>query len=305
MITALTTASRILSKEPSTERSPHLSIRVACSKENSDTSFVAYQYATYPFRLSSNLRLDPTDPQRVYAYIMSAAPGILSGDDLRLHVEVGDRASLYLTDQSATKVYSKPTGGESAQVEWTINVGAGAYCEYVPEPIILFNAAMLTQRMQVILHPQGQLVLSEIIVPGRIARGEFYDFERYQSRLRVQRPTGEVCFADNLRLLGKTNRFKHSPLLSECPLMGNFIVVVPGVDLTQLVRAFESFSLLEDGLEDGPDRLQACSSRLPGCQGLLVRAIATQVSDLKAYQHHLLNCVRQLTGQVPLPPIPK
>ncbi|MEN8445027.1 MAG: urease accessory protein UreD, partial [Cyanobacteria bacterium J06555_13] len=197
-----------------------------------------------------------------------------------------------------------------------------------PEPIILFSDAMLTQHMQVILHPQGRLVISEIIVPGRMARGEFYDFERYQSRLRVQRPTGKVCFADNLRLVGRANRFKHSPFLTGSPLMGNFIVVVPGIDLTLLVQALEAFSLLEAPLLEAPlleaplleaprleeprpevsmlkNRLQACSSRLPGCQGLLVRALATQVSDLKAYQHHLLNCVRQLTGQPPLPPIPK
>lgn len=289
---------------PSMMSGPHLSMRVACSKEKPGTSFIAQQYATYPFRLSGNLRLDPTDLQWVYAYIMNAGPGILSGDDLRLTVEVGDRASLYLTDQSATKVHSKPAGGESAQVHVSLQVGAGAYFEYVPEPIILFSDAMLTQHMQVILHPQGRLVLSEIIVPGRMARGEFYDFERYQSRLRVQRPTGEVCFADNLRLVGKSNRFKHSPFLTGGPLMGNFIAVVPGIDLRLLVQALETFPLTRDGALP-KDRLQACSSRLPGCQGLLVRALATQSSDLKAYQHHLLTCVRQLTGQPPLPPIPK
>ncbi|MEO0540932.1 MAG: urease accessory protein UreD [Cyanobacteria bacterium P01_A01_bin.105] len=273
---------------------PHLSMRVSCAER---ASFIAHQYATYPFRLSGNLRLDPADPDRVYAYIMNASPGLLSGDDLRLALEVGDRSSLYLTDQSATKVHSQPPGGAAAQVTWTVQVGAQAYLEYVPEPIILFSSAGLSQRMQVTLHPQGRLVLSEIIVPGRLARGEFYAFDQFQSRLRVQTPEGELCFADNQRLVGRANRFKHSPWLADLPIMGNFILAVPGVSLTQLVQQLQSYELSPE--------LRVGHSPLPSGNGVLVRAIATQVSVLKAYQRHVLNCVRQLTGQPPLPDIPK
>ncbi len=53
------------------------------------------------------------------------------------------------------------------------------------------------------------------------------------------------------------------------------------------------------------ETLQVSDSVLPGCNGLWVRAIATQVSAVKAYQRHLLNCVRQLTKNAALPTIPK
>ncbi|MEM9163037.1 MAG: urease accessory protein UreD [Cyanobacteria bacterium P01_F01_bin.4] len=279
------------------ETKPHLSMRVSCAGGDQGPSFIAHQYATYPFRLSGNLRLDPTDPHRVYAYIMNACPGLLSGDNLQLALQVGARASLYLTDQSATKVHSRPAGGPTAYQTWTLEVGAHAYLEYAPEPMILFSAAALTQRMQVTLHPQGRLVLSEIIVPGRLARGEVYAFDQFQSQLRVQTPEGELCFADNQRLLGRGNRFKHSPLLTDLPIMGNFILVVPGVSLTQLGQMLQTYGLSSE--------LRVGHSTLPGCNGLLVRAIASQVIVLKTYQRHVLNCVRQLTDQPPLPDIPK
>ncbi len=275
----------------------HLSMRVSCAGGEQGPSFIAHQYATYPFRLSGNLRLDPTDPHRVYAYIMNACPGILSGDDLRLALQVGPGASVYLTDQSATKVHSRPQGGPRAHQTWTMAVGANAYVEYVPEPVILFKSADLTQRMQVTLHPQGRLVLSEIIVPGRLARGEFYEFERFQSRLRVENPDGQLCFADNQRLVGQGQGFSHSPFLAQLPIMGNFILVVPGVELPLLAQALQTY-------ERSPE-IRVGHSTLPGCNGILVRAIATQVSLIKQYQHHLLNSVRQLTGQPPLPDIPK
>ncbi|MEM8810301.1 MAG: urease accessory protein UreD [Cyanobacteria bacterium P01_G01_bin.38] len=280
-----------------TETKPHLSMRVSCAGGGQGSSFIAHQYATYPFRLSGNLRLDPTDPHRVYAYIMNACPGLLSGDNLQLALQVGARASLYLTDQSATKVHSRPMGGSTAHQTWTMAVGAHAYLEYVPEPIILFKSADVTQRMQVTLHPQGRLVLSEMIVPGRLARGEVYNFDRFQSRLRVETPDGQLCFADNQVLLGQSNRFRHSPFLADLPIMGNFILVVPGVALTQLTQTLQTYRLSSE--------LRVGHSTLPGCNGLLVRAIATQVSVLKTYQRHVLNCVRQLTDQPPLPDIPK
>ncbi|MDA0268078.1 MAG: urease accessory protein UreD, partial [Cyanobacteria bacterium] len=277
---------------------PHLSMRVSRAGHPHGPSFIAHQYATYPFRLSGNLALDPTDPKRVYAYIMNACPGILAGDDLHLNLQLGAGASLYLTDQSATKVHSRPSGGADAQMTWTVQVGAEAYLEYIPEPVILFAASSLTQRMQVTLHPQGRLVLSEIIVPGRLARGECYDFDQFQSRLRVQTPEGALCFADNLRLWGQPHPFQNSAFLTDLPIMGNFIVVVPGVSIADLTQMIQSYGLSVDDLRVG-------HSPLPGCQGVLVRAISTHVSLLKHYQHHLLNGVRQLTGNAPLPDIPK
>ena len=274
-----------------------LSLRVACAKGAQPVSFVAEQYATYPFRLSGNLQLDPGDSQRVYAYIMNASPGILAGDDLRLAVQVGDRTSLYLTDQSATKVHSRPAEGDIARATYSVEVGAGAYLEFVPEPIILFAAAALTQQMQIVLHPQGKLVLGEIIVPGRLAKGEFYDFEVFQSRLQVQTPTGKRCFADNFRLLGQTNRLQRL-FVTKWPVMGNFVVIVPGIGLKDLSQALQNPPIPADELQVG-------ASPLPGCHGLLIRAIAARVSLLKDYQCHLLTSVRQLSGQPPLPAIPK
>ncbi|MEL7068167.1 MAG: urease accessory protein UreD [Cyanobacteria bacterium J06581_3] len=275
----------------------HLSLRVACAKGTS-TSFVAHQYATYPFRLSGNLRLDPTDKERVYAYIMNASPGILAGDDLRMSVEVSDRARLYLTDQSATKVHSQSAAGPAAAVEWNIKVGAGAYLEFVPEPMILFSSAALTQKVDVRLHPEGQMVLSEIVVPGRIARGEFYAFEQFKSRLEVRSPTGTLHFADTLKLLGQSNRFRNHPSLTDYPILGNFIIIAPDLDLDRLSQLINTIGISANALQFG-------SSPLPNCPGLLVRATATQTSILRQFQHHIVSATRQLLKQASLPKIPK
>ncbi|MEL6815921.1 MAG: urease accessory protein UreD [Cyanobacteria bacterium J06598_3] len=332
------------------QKAPHLSVRVACAAATAQSfteepfteesftrepftgepfpeesftresligeSFVAYQYATYPFRLSGNLRIDPTDPHRVYAYVMNAGPGILSGDDLQWQVDVGDRASLYLTDQSATKVHSQPIDSANAHMTYHFSVGSGAYLEYVPEPMILFSAANLTQRMNITLHPQGTLVLSEIIVPGRLARGEYYKFEQFLSRMTVRSssmrsslmrsslgravptPEGSLLFADALKLSGRSNQFRSHGFLTDYPILGSFIIISPELDREQLSEAIEAI----DGVGG---TLQLGTSPLPNCNGLFVRAMATQTNVIKDFQYQVLSLTRQMLNQPPLPAIPK
>ena len=286
------------------QTSPQLSLRVACAANSQirDRSFIAHQYASYPFRLSNALALAPDDPQRVYAYIMNAGPGLLAGDDLRMGVEVCDRASLYLTDQSATKVHSKPTGAPSAQVHCDLKVGRQAYLEYVLEPIILFPAAALKQTTQIHLHAQAHLVLSEIVVPGRLAKGEFYVFDSFESRLQVRSPEGVLQFTDTQKLLGQSNPFRTHCFLTDYPVLGNFLIISPDLDLAQLSQLIHA----TDVCRNIPgNTLQIGSSPLPNCHGLFVRAMATQASVLKYFQHHVLSIARQLLNQPPLPQIPK
>ncbi|MEL6938340.1 MAG: urease accessory protein UreD [Cyanobacteria bacterium J06598_1] len=289
---------------------PQLSLRVACAANSHspnrtlpnrtlpNRAFIANQYATYPFRLSNALSLDSSDPQRVYAYIMNAGPGLLAGDDLRVVVEVGDRASLYLTDQSATKVHSKPTGELPAQMTHVLEVGNHAYLEYVPEPIIFFPAAALKQKTQITLHPNSRLVLSEIVVPGRLARKEIYEFEQFENRLEVRSSEGALHFVDTLKLLGQSNRFRTHRFLTDHPILGSFVVIAPKLDLDRFSQAVEAINTPADNLQIG-------SSPLPNCNGLFVRAMANKTRAIKIFQHHLLSTTRRLLQQQPLPDIPK
>ncbi|MEL6354462.1 MAG: urease accessory protein UreD [Cyanobacteria bacterium J06627_28] len=281
-----------------------LSLRVACAANRRGTgqdlerSFVAHQYATYPFRLSNNLSLDPRDPGRVHAYIMNAGPGLLAGDDLRVVVEVGDRASLYLTDQSATKVHSKPPAASPAQMTHTLTVGSQAYLEYVPEPIIFFPDAALKQKTHITLHPQGRLFFSEMVVPGRLARGEFYEFEQFENHLQINAPEGTLRFVDRLKLPGKSNPFRDHAFLTDYPILGSFIIIAPEIDLASIFQAIKAIDISRNTLQFG-------SSPLPNCHGLIVRAMATQTRVLKSFQTHLLSTLRQQLSQPLLPEIPK
>lgn len=273
-----------------------LYVRLSCDRDG--RSVVSRQYVTYPFRLSRTFRLDPTDPNRAYLYMMSTSPGLLAGDNLQVSLQLDANTSLYLTDQAATKVHSMPTAGTLAKTVYEIAVGAEANLELVPEPLIFYTDATLEQITQVKLHPTGRLFLSEIILPGRLARGESYRFRDYFSRLQVTSPTGELLFADAMRLEGKLNRFKEHGFFSSLPAIANIFIVLPDTDLKQLTIELEDLNAA-DCLE-----MSVGSSFLPNCNGLLVRAMASS-THVKTYVQYALNCVRRVSGQPPLPEIPK
>ncbi|AFY93594.1 urease accessory protein UreD [Chamaesiphon minutus] len=260
-------------------------------------SFVYRQYATYPFRLSRPLRLDPTDAHRAYLYIMNSSPGLLAGDRFQIGVKLGDRTSLYLTDQSASKVHLMPLG-QMARICYDLEIGTGSCLEFVPEPLILYRDANLEQTIQVALAPNASLFLSEIMIPGRLARGEYFHFSQYFSRLKVSTTDGDLVFTDAMRLIGKAERLTNNPIFTSQPILASIIVVMPAGDLQSLEQDLEGF------VQNYPELTAACSS-LPNCNGLLVRAMSSNVPILKAYINYALTRMRHLNGQPPLPEIPK
>ena len=74
-----------------------------------------------------------------------------------------------------------------------IEVEAGAIFEFVPDAAILFADSDFSQHVEVTLHPGALLLLHELVMPGRFARGEHLQFRRYANRLIVRDETGLIC----------------------------------------------------------------------------------------------------------------
>ncbi|MBD2773854.1 urease accessory protein UreD [Iningainema tapete] len=275
----------------------NLELKLECDRNN--YTIDTHRYTAYPLRLSRLFRLEPNAPQRAYFYITSISPGLLAQDELNLSIQLAANTSLYLTDQAATKVHSMPIIDSKAVVHYNIEVGEQATLEFIPEPMILFADSTLQQNICIKLHPSARLCLSEIIIPGRLARGEFYDFHHYFSRLVVMSQDGELWFTDAMRLEGKLNPFKDKALFATAPILGNLFVVLPNTDLDLLSKRVED---LDSAHCSG---LLVASSILPQEKGILIRAIATTTRQLKQYLKYALNCVRQISNQPPLPYIPK
>lgn len=274
--------------------------RVGCASNGQ--TFVAQQYTAYPFRLSRTFRLDQGNNQRAYLYLMNSAPGIFGGDRLNLGLTLEPKSRLYLTDQAATKVHKMPVTDATvacAQLSWQITVRSGASLEFVPEPVILYGDAQLYQRTTITLEPTSHLFFSEIIVPGRLARSEYYQFREYQNRLQVVSPDGTLLFGDAMRLTGQSNPFKDSLFFAKYPLMANIFIVSANIDLTKLSHE------LTTNVRFQSSHLLTGVSPLPNCDGVLIKVMGNRIEHIQSHIGEVLSCVRLLRNEPNLPHIPK
>ncbi|MGD1863896.1 MAG: urease accessory protein UreD [Phormidesmis sp.] len=276
------------------------------------------RYMSYPLSVSPIFRLDKrsqppqentrgitdVDPaQRAYLYRMNTSPGLLAGDVLRMSLTLEEGSSLLLADQAATKVHTMPLDGpldkRLAKVHYEIEVGDRATLEFLPEPLILFTDSALKQTTDITLHPSAGLTWGEIILPGRLARGERYQFQEYLSRVQIKLDDDTVWFVEAVKLLGKTNPFAHSELFASGSVLGSLILALP-----QEMATRENLTVVSqqiDRLSETSAMLEVASSVLPGERGLFVRAIASTTRDLQSAFKAAANCIRHLRNQSPLP----
>lgn len=276
------------------KRTNNLELRLKCDR-NSQT-ILSHQYAAYPLSVSPVFRLDGDfDCDRAYLYMMSTSPGLLAGDEWNVSLQLAANSNLYLTEQAATKVHSMPIDGTKAKINYDIEIDAGATLEFVPEPLILFADAALEQTTNIKIHPTGHLCLSEIILPGRLARGEVYQFHYYLSRLQVRSTSGELWFTDAMFLEGKLNPFIDSHLFTSSPVLGSLFVVLPEANLALLSASIEDLEAANCS------DMTVASSILPDGKGLIIRAISSGTHEMKMYLKYALNCVRRSNHQPSLP----
>lgn len=258
-----------------------------------------HQYTSYPLRLSIPFRLEGVNSRRAYYYLVNTSPGLLAGDKLTSNLQLASNTQMYLTDQAATKVHPMPKANSKAILHSQIRIDANASLELVPEPVILYTNAILEQKTAIALHPTARLFISEIIIPGRLAKLEFYQFNYYFNRLEITDLEDNLLFVDASCLSGKENKFKGDRLFATMPILGNAIAILPDADLQLLSKKLTNIG------SDSSRDLKIATTILPSNNGVLIRALSNKTSVLKQYFTDALNCMRSLTNSSPLPYIPK
>jgi urease accessory protein len=125
-------------------------------------------------------------------YLLSPTGGVVQSDryDVQIRVEAGVHA--LITTQSATKIYRMPD--DCAEQTIRIEVERDSILEFVPDAAILFADADFRQDIEVTLHPGALLFLHEVVLPGRVARGEHLTFRRYANRIVVRDGDGLILY---------------------------------------------------------------------------------------------------------------
>ena len=172
----------------------------------------------------------PTDhaARGLEAVLINTSGGLTGGDRMSWQVDALEGAALTLATQACEKVYrARPSsqGDGEARVAVTLNAGAGARVDWLPQETILFDGAALARTLDAELAEGASLLVAEAVILGRTAMNETVRTGDLRDRWRIRRE-GRLVFADDLRFSGEIDRLTaRAPILDGARAFASLLLV--------------------------------------------------------------------------------
>ncbi len=250
-----------------------------------EKTVVKEQYSKIPLFTQRALYLEETLPSMAYLYIISPSGGILQGDRYRMDIVLRKKASVHITTQGATRVYRMERNYATQIIN--AEVDDGCYLEFIPDQIIPFRDSRFYQTINLNVHDNGTMIYSEIIVPGRVASGESFQYDICYMKALAKNQKNLLRFIDIAILEPK----RHD--LQTMGILGKFDVI----SSTYILTKTEYIKELKDQINSKLQKfthLSGGASILPHNSGVMVRMLGNFASDLRFAIYEILKIVRKL-----------
>lgn len=244
---------------------------------------VVSRFVKAPMQLTRPLYIDPSDPGEAFLYIRTTGGGLAQNDRIRQVLRLESGARVTVTTQAGTPVHRMDAGMASQWV--SLHVADGAVCEYLPGQTILFDGSRLLQTTDVDVARGGTVLAAEVMLTGRLARGEVNGFDTLAQRFRVTR-NGRPLLSDTLCVTGATANSEM--LLSRWAVWGTLLIVpsspsdVPGL-----------LDMLRGALPEGSEDLTAAASTMVGDEGVTVRVAGDDPVEVRGLVDRVHSVARE------------
>lgn len=148
--------------------------------------------------------LYPEGKRLCHAIIVHPPGGVVGGDELTIHTEIGTGAEAFVTTPGAAKWY-KASGRVSMQ-HVDLKLADGAKLEWLPQETIFFDAAHVQLDTEITLGNDARFIGGEILCFGRTASGESF-------------ASGRISQRTIIRLGGKLLWFEQGTLAADSTMM--------------------------------------------------------------------------------------
>ena len=254
-------------------------------------------FVSHPFHLTRPWYLDPALPGMAVVYVQTPAGGLIQGDRATLQFELGDTTQVHVTNQAAEKIHSMTANCALQNVSFVL--GAGAYAEYCPEPVILFPHARFGQQLHVQLGLQASFFFSELF----LIRGDVIQepFEALSTSLTVTDAAGNLLMREHGLALPLQQRLTGPGVLDRYHVWGQAVLV--GRSVTENWAREIQGEIQEESFPDTV--LVAGTTVLPGECGVCVKVVGTQVPAVRRVLRRAWHGLRLRHLGVPAPDLPK
>ncbi|MEN9637638.1 MAG: hypothetical protein RL077_6042 [Verrucomicrobiota bacterium] len=203
------------------EFSGHLSLQAVARADR--RTVLAHQSFRAPYHLSKPYW--DADAGVLIVQIVNPTAGMLAGDRLESTITVAAGANLLVTTPSASRVFKMHSGHAECRQHFAI--AAGAWLEFMPEPLVPHRGSSYHQITTVAVARGGGLFFVDPWLSGRVGHGEAWLWDRLQLELTLH-------VADQLTL---RERFDQSGLEAQAlatwsgsgpnPCFANAILIPP------------------------------------------------------------------------------
>lgn len=175
----------------------HLFLRAVRASDGSTA--LSGQSFRAPFHLSKP-NWDPV-AQVLQAQVVNPTAGILEGDRLESAIEVESGAALLVTTPSASRLFRMTEGGHATCTQ-RYRLAKHATLEVFPEPLVPHRGSTYFQETIVEVAEASTLLLIDQLMPGRLAHGEAWAWDRLVLGLTV-RHAGELILRERFDQSGE------------------------------------------------------------------------------------------------------
>ena len=246
------------------------------------------RYSRVPLFSQRALYLEESIPSMAYIYIMTQSGGVLQKDRYVIDISLSNNAYAHITTQGATRIYKMEKGYAMQSID--LNIEEGCYCEYIPDEIIPYSKSRFYQESKLRVHKNATLIYSEIIVPGRVARGELFDFDICYLRTLATNTMNELRFMDTLKLAPKETGFGAIGIMENFTILGS-VYILANVD--------HSKNLKDDinSLVKNMGNIYGGATLLPEKQGVFIRILGNTTENIKEAIYGIANmCRKKILG---------
>ncbi|HEX7209110.1 MAG TPA: urease accessory protein UreD [Nitrososphaeraceae archaeon] len=246
---------------------------------------VKEQYSKVPLFTQRALYLEESIPSMAYMYIISPSGGILQGDRYRMDIKLKNNAYAHITTQGATRVYRMENNFATQIVN--VVVDDGCYFEFVPDQIIPYRNSRFYQTVNLNVHDNATMVYSEIIVPGRVASGELFEYDICYMKALAKNQKERLRFIDIAILEPKKRNLKTLGILGSFDVVGSMYILTMAKYVAELNEAINSSVQKFFKISGG-------ATILPYNSGVLVRMLGSVASDLRNAMYEVIRITRKI-----------
>jgi len=150
-------------------------------RKASGKSYLAKQYYKLPLQIMPPHYQDQDGT--VFAYMLNPSGGILQHDRLLTEITMEEGSRALITTPASTKIYKMDDG--FAVLESKIQMYDGSILEYIPEHNVPFAGSKTYQNTEFHLDKGATLISFDMVTPGRVSRGEVFQYDICQSKTKI------------------------------------------------------------------------------------------------------------------------